>query len=153
MSRGDRLKDFIIGARDPGEERFLNYPGTVFWGLLVVAFGVALFSAIVNLWPVVDVMPPAGGGAAASASIATQTKSVTFLWGLFSLDLSKSTGLIVLAILAGALGGWTSAIRLFACWAGERKLKATWAWWFGNRVLGGAALALIVSATNEGEKR
>jgi hypothetical protein len=115
----------------------------VFWGLLVAAFGVALFSAIVNLWPVVDVTPPATGGAAAIKAV-DEAKSVTFLWGAFSLDLTKSTGLIVLAIVAGALGGWASATRLFAFWAGQRKLKSTWAWWFGNRVLGGAALALIV---------
>jgi hypothetical protein len=140
----DDVKDFLIGPKEPGEERYLNYFGMVFWGFLVVAFGIALFSAIVNLWPVVDVTPPTGAGGAAAAVAANQTKSVTFLWGLFSLELSKSTGLIVLAILAGALGGWTTAIRLFAFWAGERKLKSTWAWWFGNRVLGGAALALIV---------
>ena len=51
---------------------------------------------------------------------------------------------MVLAAVAGALGGWVTSIRLFAFWAGEHKLKATWPWWFGNRVLGGAALALVV---------
>jgi hypothetical protein len=114
----------------------------VIWGIAVAALGVALFSAIVNLWPVVEVTPPAD--AAATTKIVEQTQKVTFVWGLFSLDLSKTTGLMLLAAVAGALGGWTTAIRLFAFWAGERKLVATWPWWFGNRVLGGAALALIV---------
>jgi hypothetical protein len=116
----------------------------VIWGIAVAALGVALFSAIVNLWAVVDVTPPASANAAAATAVADQTHNVTFVWGLFSLQLSKTTGLMVLAAVAGALGGWTTAIRLFAFWAGERKLKATWPWWFGNRVLGGAALALIV---------
>jgi hypothetical protein len=138
----DRLKDFFIGPTHRGEERYLNYPGMVFWGIAVAALGVALFSAIVDLWPVVEVTPPAD--AAATTKIVEQTHEVTFVWGLFSLDLSKTTGLMLLAAVAGALGGWTTAIRLFAFWAGERKLVATWPWWFGNRVLGGAALALIV---------
>jgi hypothetical protein len=139
----DRLKDFFIGTTTRGPVRYLNYFGMVFWGLLVAALGVALFSAIVNLWAVVDVTPaPTDGGDTATAI--DEPKSVSFLWGAFSLDLTKSTGLIVLAIVAGALGGWASATRLFAFWASQRKLKSTWAWWFSNRVLGGAALALIV---------
>ena len=141
---GEWFADTFIGSRSRGQVRYLNYFGMVVWGLVVVAFGIALFSAIVNLWPVVDVTPPSTGGEAATAAVTDKTTSVAFFWGLFSLNLTKSTGLIVLAILAGALGGWTTAIRLFAFWAGERKLKSTWAWWFGNRVFGGAALALIV---------
>jgi hypothetical protein len=138
----DRLKDFFIGPTHRGEERYLNYLGMVFWGIAVAALGIALFSAIVNLWPVVDVTPSAN--AATTTTVVDHTHKVNFVWGLFSLQLSKTTGLMVLAGVSGALGGWTTAIRLFAFWAGERKLKATWPWWFGNRVLGGAALALVV---------
>jgi hypothetical protein len=140
----DRLKDFFVGSTRRGEERYLNYPGMVIWGITVAALGVALFSAIVNLWSVVEVTPPGSANAAATTAVVDQTHKVNFVWGLFSLELSKTTGLMVLAGVAGALGGWTTAIRLFAFWAGERKLKATWPWWFGNRVLGGAVLALIV---------
>ena len=138
------MADTFIGSRHRGQVRYLTYFGMVFWGVVVVAFGFALFSAIVNLWPVVDVTPPSTGGEAATAAVTSKSTPVEFFWGAFTLNLSKSTGLIVLALLAGALGAWTTAIRLFAFWVGERKLKSTWAWWFGNRVLGGAALALIV---------
>jgi hypothetical protein len=140
----DKLKDFFVGSTRRGQVRYLNFTGMVIWGIAVAALGVALFSAIVNLWAVVDVTPPASANAPAATAIADQPHKVTFVWGLFSLHLSKTTGLMVMAAVAGALGGWTTAIRLFAFWAGERKLKATWPWWFGNRVLGGAALALIV---------
>jgi hypothetical protein len=140
----EKLKNFFLGSKGPGDERYLNYFGMVFWGVLVAALGVALFSAIVNLWAVVEVTPPASADAAATTNVVDQTHEVNFVWGLFSVQLSKTTGLMVLAAIAGALGGWTTSIRLFAFWAGEQKLKATWPWWFGNRVLGGAALALVV---------
>jgi hypothetical protein len=138
------LKNFLLGTTRRGDQRYLNYFGMVFWGVLVCALGVALFSSIVNLWAAVDVTAPPSADQAATADVVSQTHKVNFVWGLFSLDLSKTTGLMVLAAVAGALGGWTTSIRLFAFWAGERKLKATWPWWFGNRVLGGAALALVV---------
>lgn len=152
----DSLKNFFIGPKEPEPQRYLSYFGMVFWGALVLALGAALVSAILNLWPVVDFTPPADADAPPQ-----EPKSVGFLWGAFSLELTKSNGLVVLAFVSGALGGWTSAARLFSFWAGRRELKSTWAWWFGNRVFGGGALALIVylmiraglfgtdSATNE----
>lgn len=143
MTRRNPLKDLFIGPTDPGPDRYLSYFGMIFWGIIAAALGVALVSAIVNLWPVVDVTPAPAAGAAAN-SAPEVSKSVNFFWGLFSLELTKTTGLLVLAFIAGGLGGWATSMRLFAYWAGERKLKSTWAWWFSNRVLGGGALALIV---------
>src|SRR5262245_59367524 len=92
------------------EDSYVGTMGTIFWALVIGVLGAALVSALVNIWPVVDVTPPATDtGAEAAAQAASTEKSVSFFWGAFDLQLTKSTGLIVLAIVAGALGSFVQA--------------------------------------------
>jgi hypothetical protein len=169
------------------KERYVGWFGVVCAGALLALIGVVLFSALVNLWPVVDLKPShaaqgrvqqeaaaAGGksgqkaeepdrkkGAGGQKSegggegkkggegkgnkrrkkgAETRSREVTFLFGEFSIDLSRSTGLIVLALLMGAIGGFIHASTSFASYTGNRQLKWSWMWWYGLRLFIGAAL-------------
>ncbi len=112
--------------------------------MLIAALGVALICALINLWPVVDPTLPTNATAAQQDSAAQSQSTVRFLWGAFDLSLNKSSGLLVLAIVAGALGSFVQASLAFVYWVGNRKLEVAWIWWYGFRLLSGAVLALIV---------
>ncbi len=138
MLTWDKVKDFFAGPTSPPTDRYVSSVGAIFWAILIAAFGAALVAALLNLWPVVDVPPP-------EKTPAPETQhTVNFLWGVFDLELDKSTGLLVLSIVAGALGSFVQASLAFVHWVGNRELKTSWVWWYGFRIFSGAVLALIV---------
>lgn len=110
---------------------------------MIATLGIALVSALFNLWPVVDIQA-ASAPAAGSGGESPATSTVSFLWGAFDLQLTKSTGLIVLSLVAGALGSFVQASLAFVYWTGQRELRTSWVWWYGFRLFSGAVLALIV---------
>lgn len=126
---------------------------------------------VVLLWVLVVVFPPAtptetetkpaGPPAAATnqqpgASGAQQTTTtirrnpkfaeVTLLKFPFTVKigpLSDDQGLILLAILAGALGSYLHAAQSFAAYVGNRAAKQSWVWWYLLRAPIGAALGVL----------
>src|SRR4051794_11192255 len=125
---------FFAADTDPPEDRYGSRFGTAVAGSLFAVGGALLISALLNLWPAVD-RPPA---------VAGKPKPVELAWGLFTLHLNKTTGLIVLAVLMGAIGGYVHAATSFVTYVGNRRFKASWGWWYALRAFIGAGLALLL---------
>jgi hypothetical protein len=136
--------NWFIGSKDRPSDLYVTRFGTIFWAIVIAVLGAAIISAVVNLWPTVDPTLPAGAAATQQDAAAQAQHKVTFLWGAFDLSLNKSTGLIVLAFVVGALGSFVQASLAFVSWVGNRELKVSWVWWYGFRLFSGGALALIV---------
>lgn len=58
--------------------------------------------------------------------------------------LEPDQGLIVLALLAGALGAFMHAAQSFAAFVGNRELKLSWVWWYVLRPPIGSVLGLLL---------
>jgi hypothetical protein len=112
--------------------RYASTFGIAVGGLAFIVFGVAFFSALVSLWPVVE-----------PTSSAVKKFAVTLGWGAYTTHVDKSTGLLLLALLMGAIGGYVHAATSFVSYIGNRQFKASWGWWYALRALIGAALALL----------
>lgn len=132
------LKRFFMAASSPPADRYASSFGVLVAGTLFLIGGVLFFSAFINLWPVVDVGPLQTGSAVQIR------RPVSFLWGAYTAHLTKTTGLLVLALLMGAIGGYVHATTSFVSYIGNRQFKASWGWWYALRAFIGASLALLV---------
>lgn len=68
---------------------------------------------------------------------------VTLFGGRVTLEHSMEVRLLLIVLLAGALGAYIHATTSFIDYVGNRKLSANWVWWYLLRPFIGAALALI----------
>jgi hypothetical protein len=66
------------------------------------------------------------------------------------LDLTRDLQLLLLAMLAGALGSFVHALKSFGDFVGNRTLTTSWFWWYITRPFLGAALAVIFYAVLRG---
>lgn len=66
------------------------------------------------------------------------------VFGLFPAPSSEDSRILVLVMLSGAVGSYVHAASSFASYAGNRRLHASWMWWYILRGFIGAALALIM---------
>lgn len=105
-----------------------------FFGFVLVAVGVALITAIVELWPAVQ---------KASAS-STSSQAVHFLFGLFTIKITSDTSLLVLVIVVAAIGAYVHAATSFADYVGNKRFVASWTWWYALRLFIGISLALLL---------
>jgi hypothetical protein len=64
--------------------------------------------------------------------------------------LNREVDLLLLVLLAGALGSFLHIAQSFSDFVGNRSLKSSWAWWCALRPFVGAALAFIVYAAVRG---
>jgi hypothetical protein len=64
--------------------------------------------------------------------------------------LNREVDLMLLVLLAGALGSFLHMAQSFSDFAGNRTLKSSWSWWYALRPFVGAALALIIYAVIRG---
>ncbi|MCU1266574.1 MAG: hypothetical protein JWM21_2892 [Acidobacteria bacterium] len=135
----------------------------VFWasllGLYLVVMSITLSYMLYNLWPPqVRKVPPAAQtntrAAADTDSASSQqndTKTaaeevlppVILFRGALYLHHSVEVRLLLLAMLAGALGSFIHAGTSFADYVGNRKLGGNWIWWYLLRPFIGMTLALI----------
>jgi len=65
-------------------------------------------------------------------------------------QLTRELQLLLLAMLAGALGSFVHALKSFSDFVGNRTLTASWFWWYITRPFLGAALAVIFYAVLRG---
>jgi hypothetical protein len=107
---------------------------TTFCGLAIATVGVALFATVFELWPVVDRGKDPG----------TKEIGASLFFGIYKGSFPLSTGLILLTIVAGALGAYIHAATSFVTFVGNRTFKSSWGWWYGLRLFIGAALALLL---------
>jgi hypothetical protein len=118
--------------------------------------GLAFLSSLINLWPAVD--PAASQGAAKGAISATQAHGtlaaaanaaatnhhVNLLWGAYAANLNKSSGLLMLALLMGAIGGYTFALSSLVNDITQHEYYARKGWFYALRPMIGAALGLML---------
>jgi hypothetical protein len=70
-------------------------------------------------------------------------ETVSFFKGLISISISSEVRLILIVLAAGGLGSFIHGGTSFASFAGNRRLKLSWTWWYILRPFIGSALALI----------
>jgi hypothetical protein len=69
---------------------------------------------------------------------------ITFLRGTISVWTSLEERLLLLVIVAGALGSYVHAATSFADYLGNRKFTSSWTWWYVLRPFIGVVLALVI---------
>lgn len=69
--------------------------------------------------------------------------TVTLFRGWLVLTHSVEVRLLLIALLAGALGSYIHAATSFADYVGNRKLSGNWVWWYLLRPFIGMSLALV----------
>jgi hypothetical protein len=134
VSFGDRIKGWFSTHGPRPRDRYASNSVTVLSGLVLAVVGIGLFASIFELWPAVD-----RGQTAAETEI-----HASIFFGAYKASVTLSTGLILLAILAGALGAYIHTATSFVTYVGNRTLKASWLWWYALRLFIGAALALLL---------
>lgn len=107
---------------------------TTLCGLAIAIVGAALFASVFELWPVVD----------RGDDDAAKEVGASLFFGIYKDSFPLSTGLILLTIVAGALGAYIHAATSFVTFVGNRTFKSSWGWWYGLRLFIGAALALLL---------
>jgi hypothetical protein len=58
--------------------------------------------------------------------------------------------LLILVLIAGALGAYVHAAQSYTSYIGNRKFKMQWTWWYILRIPVGSALALFLYFTTRG---
>ena len=70
--------------------------------------------------------------------------------GRLTVSITPETRLIIIVLLAGALGSYIHAIKSLADFLGNRTLIASWFWWYITRPFLGMTLALVFYAALRG---
>ncbi|MGW0710147.1 hypothetical protein ACWD4G_30040 [Streptomyces sp. NPDC002643] len=127
----------VEGATDAARDRRrLSTPATTVLGLFLLVDVVFVVGALVTLWPVVLATVEPGAEPTAAAR-----------WSPFGLGgwaLTADTAMLLAVVVCSALGSFVHAATSFATYVGNRRLYASWLWWYLMRAGIGVALALLV---------
>jgi hypothetical protein len=104
--------------------------GTTLLGAFLLLLGLLLVTVLFSVWPAIEQTTQQDTGQG-SAEI------------LFGISITSGTALILLVIVASALGSYIHAATSFADYVGNRRLVLSWLWWYILRVFIGVALALV----------
>lgn len=102
--------------------------GTAFLGLFLLASTAGAAVLLISIFP--DTTAALADGAGRPGS--------------FGMGLTPDRGLLTIALLAGVLGSGMHSMQSFAAYVGDRKLGASWVWWYILRAPIGAILGLFV---------
>ena len=91
-------------------DRYVSPAGTVAMTVYLVLLSILLLYAIFQFWPLL--------------SPAKATRQVKFV--CWQIPISADLRLLAVVIFAGALGGQIHALRSFASYVGNRRLKVSW---------------------------
>jgi hypothetical protein len=121
---------------DPGPTppKAESLPGTNILGTYLIVMAVALGFLLYALWPTIQVDPK-------DASKQVWDTAVPLLGSNFKLG--AESRLILLVMLAGALGSYVHTATSFVTYVGNRSLKSSWMWWYVLRPFIGMTLAVI----------
>ncbi|WP_229913521.1 hypothetical protein [Streptomyces capitiformicae] len=136
---GSGVEDGTTGAKSAGtrDRRRLSTAATTVLGLFLLVDVVFVCGALVSLWPVVLATVEPGADATAP----------TARWAPFGLGdwaLTADTAMLLAVVVCSALGSFVHAATSFATYVGNRRLYASWLWWYLLRAGIGVALALLV---------
>jgi hypothetical protein len=103
-------------------------------GAALLAVGLLLAYLIYELWPAVT-----------TASTPSVRRPTVVLFGEhMRFTPTRESALILLVVLAGALGAYIHAATAFGRFVGERRFTSSWYWWYTLRLPIGSALALVL---------
>ena len=105
--------------------------------VLAVAIGVLGFVLVTTL---IAMFPAAK---AATATEASGAQAVPLLFGLARPELNPDAMLLLLVVLASAVGSFVHVATSFANYAGRNRFETSWVTWYVLRVPIGAALATV----------
>jgi hypothetical protein len=103
-------------------------------GMMILATGVVLAYLLYEIWPAV----------VHATAETPKRQRITLFDGRIVFRPSTESVLVLLVILAGALGAYVHAATSFAKYVGFRRFARSWYWWYLGRIPIGSALALIV---------
>ena len=126
------LSDVSLGGERAGD-RYVTNVGATLYGMVLLLVAAILLQAVFQAWPTVD---------DATVAAADKEETASLFFGLVDVTVDKSTGILLVVIIMGALGGFIHAATSFASYAGNRTLRVSWLWWFWLRIPLGATLAL-----------
>ncbi|MFD4869183.1 hypothetical protein [Streptomyces sp. NPDC058412] len=124
------------GATDGARQHHLPTAATAALGLLLLAEVVLLCGGLLSLWPILLALVAPGADVTS-----------TVRWsplGLGEWALTADVAMLLAVILCSALGSFVHAATSFATYVGNRRLYASWLWWYLLRAGIGVALALLV---------
>jgi hypothetical protein len=116
-------------ARPAADALLIPRWGIAALGVFLLGCGAVNLYALVTLWPAVTVAADAG-----PIRIAPFGHALTP---------APETALLLLVVVSSALGSFVHAATSFTDYVGNRKLAASWAWWYVLRAFIGCALALL----------
>ncbi|MEV0975530.1 hypothetical protein [Streptomyces sp. NPDC049915] len=123
-------------ARGPGRMRRMPAWATTVLGVFLLTDLVVVCGALLSLWPALLGVVRAGAAPGATAR-----------WSPFGLGgwaLTADTAMLLAVVCCSALGSFVHAATSFATYVGNRRLYASWLWWYLLRAGIGVALALLV---------
>jgi hypothetical protein len=120
-------------------------------GIVLGGLGFVTLYMLIAMWPsVVHATASNGAGptgatgpTGASGTAATALTSTNVNWFGWTVSLSTDVALLVVVVLAAALGGFVYEARSFATYVGNRQLKLSWLWWYLLQSVTGSGLALV----------
>ena len=127
-----KVPEVSLGGERAGDRYVTNF-GATCYGLVLLLVAAVLLQAVFQAWPTVD---------DATQAAADNEETASLFFGLVDVSVDKSTGILLVVLIMGALGGFIHAATSFASYAGNRTLRASWMWWFWLRIPLGATLAL-----------
>jgi hypothetical protein len=102
----------------------------LFLGIYVVLLNLLLIYLLIMIWP---------------GKIPVEPGKVRLLLGRWwEVTLETEIRYLLIVVLSGAMGSYIHLATSFADFVGNRKLKASWGWWYLVRPFIGMALALVV---------
>ncbi|MFM9578398.1 hypothetical protein [Streptomyces caniscabiei] len=124
------------GSGGAADDRRLSTVSTALLGLFLLADVVFVCGALVTLWPAVLATVEPGAEPTATARWSP--------FGLGDWSLTADTAMLLAVVVCSALGSFVHAATSFATYVGNRRLYASWLWWYLLRAGIGVALALLV---------
>ena len=119
-----------------GEGHLVGALGRTLLGGFLLATGLTVTVLLVQLWPTIE-------RATAGDEARGATERVSFFWGALEAEVTADSALLLLVILASALGSYVHAVTSFTDYVGNRRLAKSWMWWYGLRVFVGVSLAIL----------
>lgn len=136
----------------PRERGFVGWVGTSVLGVALLLLGLLLVDFVVELWPTVERVAQAreaaetqaGQGQQGGQQAAIPNYRVELLGDRISFAATGEGVLLLLVIVAAALGAYLHLATSFATYTGNRRFRWSWLWWYLLRPVLGPALALLV---------
>jgi hypothetical protein len=101
-------------------------------GLYLVVLIAVLVSSAIALWPTVM-----------SETTNASTQRVSLVFGLVTVSLTRETAFLVLVVVSAGLGSFVHAATSFVDYVGNRRLQASWVWWYVLRLAIGVTLGIL----------